>query len=202
MSSFSQVNSCHALQAFSARCLWWKWLETTHPTPSKLFFLDKQQPVLPPSSPPCCPPSFTSISLNHAEQTLYSSAPACSHWSSLQKLTGTFPLCSWSLSFSLFPSLPHLLTAQCHSCHGVKPGENPAAVWSQQCGEHAVFFAHGVYCFWHKSVHKVRGGTSLSYSTTIWFTALSVRKVSRIFNEKKLDLFDSNILQHASGSIH
>lgn len=76
----SQVYSCHFLQGFQARCrmkLMWD------PTPSQRvynrFFLfgKKQQPVLPPS--------------NHAEQTLYSSAPACSCWNSSQELLGTFP---------------------------------------------------------------------------------------------------------------
>lgn len=107
-----------------------------------LFFWKKKQPMLRPSY--------------HTEQTLYSSAPACSYWNSPQDLPGTFPhrLSSWT---------------QCHSCHGAKTGETPAPL-TQQCGEHAVFFAHGVYCSWQRSVRSLSGGTLLFtiFPQSIW----------------------------------
>lgn len=83
----------------------------------------------------------------HAEQTLYSSAPACSCRNSPQELLGTFPHRSscWT---------------QCHSCHGAKTGEAPAPL-TKQCGERVVFFAHGVYCSWQMSVRSLSGGTHL-----------------------------------------
>lgn len=102
-----------------------------------VFFLSfkkkPQQPVLRPSY--------------HAEQTLYSSAPACSCRNSPQELLGTFPHRSscWT---------------QCHSCYGAKTGEAPAPL-TKQCGERVVFFAHGVYCSWQMSVRSLSGGTHL-----------------------------------------
>lgn len=49
---------------------------------------------------------------------------------------------------------------QCHSCHGEKAGAAPAPA-ARQCGEHALFFAHGVCCSSQRSVRSLSGGTAL-----------------------------------------
>lgn len=99
----------------------------------------------------------------HAEQTLYSSAPACSDWN--------FPAGTPGLLF--FPPTRSSCRTQCHSCHGAKTGG--------QCGERAASFAHGVYCSWQRSVRSPSGGTP---SFTHLFINLLMWKLLRVVEQR------------------